>query len=531
MKRATVLLAILLSVIATAIMSYVSMAAPIGPWIAPTLVLIALFLYGVARKPVDTQQVALAVASGSIGGIIATAVGFYMPTLFFADRLLFAEWLAHPWFFAALISLIVGIAGWFGIWCALLAESQFIDEQHLSFPISHLVHGMIVAHAQVRKMYELVAGFFSTLCFCILQDGFFGSTTFIPKSLSLLARTAVGPFVIPAVRFDLWPMVWAIGFITGHLIAVPLAVGALATMFLIAPINAYWFKSVASMDFILAFCSGIVVITTIEGMWGSLRKFVKIRASTTNGMHRMMCSMYAHKRFLKEGICIAAAIVMMCMYCGLSIIAAIYIVIFTAMCTYQMMGIAGKIGIAPLGRFATFVMVPAMLLFTRDVWHLTLISVFVSACGGVAVDVLFGRMLGRLCNVEPKIMERYQYLGLLIGSLVVGGIFVIVVQHIPLGSAELFAHKAQTRALLFNCNQFNWSVVVLGGLFGLVVQWFNCNPIFVLGGILMPLNLSLGLIFGGFLAYCSAHKDRYEAFWSGVFASNSLWMVIRAFLS
>jgi hypothetical protein len=529
MRRETIALALLLSAIATAVMSYVSMAAPIGPWIAPTLVLIALCISGVMRKPVCIEEIALAVASGSIGGIIATAVGFYMPTLFFADRLLFTEYVTHPWYFAALISVVAGIAGWLGMWCALLAESQFIDEQHLSFPISHLVHGMIMAHAQVRRVYELGVGFVSTFLFCMMQDGLFGDSLIVPKSISLFTRTTVGSFILPAIGFDLWPMVWAIGFITGHLIALPLAIGASANIFLIAPINAYWFPAVARMDFILAFCSGMVLISTMHGMWGSVWRFMNARVSTAKGVHHMMRAMYEQKRFFKEGLLIACAVFALCFFFDLSAVASLYIFVFTIICTYQMMGIAGKIGIAPLGRFATFVMIPAMLFFTRDVWHLTMISVFVASCGGVAVDVLFGRMLARLSHINPKMMERYQYLGLIAGSLVVGAMFVLLVQHIPLGSAELFAHKAQTRALLFKCNQFDWYVVILGGLFGMLVQWFNGNLMFVLGGILMPLNLSIGLIFGGFCAYCTAHKNRYEAFWSGVFASNSLWMVIRAF--
>ena len=57
---------------------------------------------------------------------------------------------------------------------------------------------------------------------------------------------------------------------------------------------------------------------------------------------------------------------------------------------------------APVARFATFVMMPALFIFTTNNEQLTIISTFVEVCGGVAVDVLFGRKLAQLCALEQK---------------------------------------------------------------------------------------------------------------------------------
>ncbi len=173
-----------------------------------------------------------------------------------------------------------------------------------------------------------------------------------------------------------------------------------------------------------------------------------------------------------------------------------------------------------------------MILFTHNHWHLTCISVFVSASCGVAADALFGKKVGLLSDSDQGTINFYQRLGLWISVLAVGVLFVALVQAVPLGSAQLFAHKAQARALMMLCTQFDRIVVLIGMIFSLFLSYIKGNPVMVLGGILMPVNLSLGLITGGFIGYLTKGRARYEHIASGVFAANSLWMVIQAlFLS
>ena len=86
----TIIVSIALSLFSTVVMSYISMATPIGPWIAPTLVLLATILFKVfLRNSTYSQNIALATAAGSVGGILATAFGFSFPTLYFLDPTLF----------------------------------------------------------------------------------------------------------------------------------------------------------------------------------------------------------------------------------------------------------------------------------------------------------------------------------------------------------------------------------------------------------------------------------------------------------
>lgn len=46
----------------------------------------------------------------------------------------------------------------------------------------------------------------------------------------------------------------------------------------------------------------------------------------------------------------------------------------------------------------------------------------------------------------------------------------------------------------------------------------------------MPIDYSLPLIFGGLSASLVKNKEDYFPFWSGVFAANSLWMLLKVFI-
>jgi len=61
-----------------------------------------------------------------------------------------------------------------------------------------------------------------------------------------------------------------------------------------------------------------------------------------------------------------------------------------------------------------------------------------------------------------------------------------------------------------------------------VLKKVKISPMLVLGGLFMPINVTLGLILGGFGALLTKNKEEMFPFWSGVFSSNSIWMLIKA---
>jgi len=534
MLAIAIILSILLSVFSTIVMSYISMATPIGPWIAPTLALMAMPIISLFRmKSVYTERVSLVTAAGSVGGILATGMGFSLPTLYFVDPALFNSWMAQPLYFAGMLTALALAAGSFGLWIANVLEHKFIVEQQLAFPVGQLVYKMIAVQHQVKKSWDLFYGFIGTTVFCIFQDGVGGVKSFIPKAITLLPKITLGLLHIPAIRFDVWPMVWAIGFVTGHVIAIPLAVGAAAKIVLIDPLNYGYFTALTNIEFILAFCSGMVISGTLLSFINAPRLLWKaVKKLVDNGMSFNFTNSGASisKMHLIQFGCILFFLILFLTYLGLSFLAQLYLLIFTAMCSYEISDQAGKMGLARLGMFATFVMVPGMLLFDLTLVHVVFIAAFVEICGGVAADVLFGRKLAQCAGIKSSKVESYQWLGLLISGLTVGVVFWLLINHFQLGSPELFALKAQNRQLLIDAHNFNVYVLILGFIFGFVLKELKINASLVLGGILMPISISMGLIIGGLCTLFTKDREQWYPFWSGVFAANSVWMLIKALL-
>ncbi len=523
----TFFVAALLSLFSTGVMSYISMATPIGPWIAPTLVLCGMLIFGFFNVKGASEKLVLTTVAGSIGGILATAFGFSFPTLYFLDPDFFTAFMHHKPYFVATLAGLGLSAGGFGLIVANILEKRLIVEDKLAFPIGTLVNKMIAARTNLAKAYQLVVGFASTTLFCVFQDGLMAMRGVIPKYLVLFSKTNYGLFQIPLIRFDIWPMLWAIGFITGHVIAVPLAVGAIAKIALIDPLNqTNYFYQLSNLEFVLAFCSGMV-------LYGALLSFISLPKmirqalrNYKNGAKNSWLST-AEINWIEWAI-VALFTLFFLSYFSFSFVAQGYLLLATFACIYQVAVIAGKIGLAPLGRFATFVMVPGMLFFRLDFVQIVFIATFVEIAAGVAADVLFGRKIAHLSGVSRKKVMLFQSFGLLVSCLSVGFVFWHLINTLGLGSDELFAYKAQSRRLLIHAKQFNLYAMAVGAVFSAVLGKLKINPMLVLGGLLMPINISLGLVFGGCLTMLFKEREEWEPLWSGVFAANSIWMILRS---
>jgi len=537
----TIALSVLFAVFSTVVMSYLSMAIPIGPWIAPTLALIGMLIFSfIPQKNNKIKKIALATSAGSIGGILANAFGFYFPTLYFLDQSTFNVWLSNPLHFAMFLGVLGIISGWFGLWVANVMEHKFIVQEKLAFPIGQLVHKTIVAQTQVRKAVELAIGFLGTTVFCFFQDGLRGFAGFIPKSFVLISPRLLGVFKIPLVKLDIWPMLWALGFVTGHVIALPLAVGVLAKILLVSPANLLVFSEMKPLEFTLTFSSGMVLFGAVFGFIATPKSLWKAAKNIFQGNFRGSrkdSSAVATQNLVARSVELSILLVpttIFLSYFGFSFVSQFYLLLFGFVCAYQIAQIAGKIGLAFMGRFATFVMVPAMYLFGLDAVQITIVTTFVGVAGGVATDVLFSRKLAQLAEIKIRRMKVYQYFGLILSCLCLGVVFWFLINHFGLGSQDLFAYRAQNRWLLIrtlqNAGTFNLWVLLLGFLFGFVLKKLKISPMLVLGGLFMPVNISFGLVLGGCLAFLVKEKEQWFPFWSGVYASNSVWMLLRAIL-
>lgn len=524
----TMLMVILMSFFSTAVLSYISMAIMIGPWIESTIVLIAslimmIFAYRWAYAQRCNALVYIT-AGGSVGGIIATGCGFAFPTLYFLDPVLFSQWIAHPLFFCTVMASLVITAGGLGIVLANALEDRLIAQDKLSFPIGELAYKLISVQDNAKKALQLAGGFFGSLVYSMVNK-----FMLLPRFVQILPSLTFQHISFCGISIPLLelPTLYAIGFIAGHVIAIPLLVGILINIILLTPAYSCYFSYLTYTDFSFAFASGMVLYgalmsffdlpKVLKGCWG------KIDFSYNRRLNWQVLD------WMQAGI-IALSIIAFLSYFKFGILSQLYLIIFTLICAYQLALIGGKIGMAPMGKFATFVMVPGILLFGYTSVQVMLVSTFVEVCGGVIVDILFGRKMACLAQVDKKKIVFFQWIGLIASALSIGIFFLLLIKHLGLGSGQLIAQRAHMRALLVGVQKFDFFALVLGALIGAILKDLKVNPVMVLGGILMPIHWSFVLVVSGLTTYITKNPDDHYPFWSGVFAANSLWMILQAII-
>ncbi len=531
-----IVVSILLSIISTAIMSYIALATSTGPWIEPTLVLLGILIFRFTLSQTKMMSINHAIGystvSGAIGGIVAIACAWTFPVLYFLDPLLFNAWMSSPFYFSSLLGATVLAAGGLGFIVANSLEQYLLDDMNIEFPIGALVHKMIFAQDQARKTVELLVGASITTLLTLINN----CSSMIFDKINIIPALSYGLLRIPSIciRFDLFPIFLSIGFVTGHVIALPLLFGLISKIFLIEPLQRFFFPALAAQDFLNNFVSGIV----IQGALFSLTELPRMVISTfKHANQNYLIKSINNFSFFKKRHTLAQIIggllflFAFLYYFNLSIFAQLYLIIFTLVCIYQVLLIAGKTGLAPFPRFATFVLIPGMIIFSFDAVQIMIVSAFVEICCGVAVDVLFGRKMAKLSGMDHYKTMLFQLLGLIICSLVIGIIFYFLIHRFSLGSPELFAQRAQARALLVQSKHFSYLITLLGAIFGFLLRFIKVNYLLVIGSLLMQPELSFSLILGGLFTYLVKSKEEWEPFWSGVFAASSLLMLIQAFIS
>jgi uncharacterized oligopeptide transporter (OPT) family protein len=522
----TIILSITLTLFSTLVLAYVSMATMLGPWIAPTVVLIAGLMFKLRMSTYSTEKknesLALIQTSSSVGGIVATAIGFTLPTLYFLDQPTFMHLLERPFSFCAFIGSLVICAGSFGILLAKAFRKKMLEKESLPFPVSHFVHKTITSQTQGKQANKLIAGLSISGIICLIRDVFLPSKHFFNL-------------------FQVSPMLWAIGCIAGISIAFPLFIGMISKYLVLTPLNHHslylpikFFPVMDKRIFSMAFCSGLA----LAGIAPAILRypaFVWKKIRQLSGMGALRSLKLGSYKEITKSLASLSTVSIICLTAlffvalGFSPFSLIIILPLTGIAAYQISYIGGTIGLAQIGRFTTMVMIPTMLLFKLTPLQITALCVFVSSCITTATDLLFDYKIGELCRIPQKRLQLFQLLGLLVTALCVGFFMWLLFTHLQLGSAELFAQRGRSRALLIQSFSFNWVVVIFGLLYGLILKKLKINPAMVFGGILMQNQLTIGLLIGATATLFLKNKNEHFPLFSGIFAGESLWLIISIF--
>lgn len=529
-----IILGLFFTLFSGSVLAYVSVATMVGPWMAPSIAAMASLVLKSFRCQDAVKNTTVIQAIGSVGGSIATGIGFAFPTLFFLDSKTFYQLLEEPRFFCLLVGLLCFVAGAFGIVLGTLFATQFLDNKKLPFPVSQMTYSVIGAQNNRKQAGGIFGGITLGALFALMRDGIGRVGGFLPKSFSLFPSILGGEFVIM-----FWPTIWAIGFMSGVNLIAPLALGLLSKYFIIYPLHNHalylpfqLFEPMNLVSFVVAFCSGIVVCEVAIGIGKSGKGgWMWLSGALHNsGKHlRSIRSLLAHvgMRSKKIETIVLVASVVGCAHCLLTwlkfpFMAQVVFLGMSVLATYQICLIGGNIGLIHYGRFSTYVLVPMFLLFKLSALQLTVVCTFFNICAAVASDLLFDLKTGDLAQVSRRRMWLAQWVGLIATAVTIGFIFYLLFTNMQIGSPDFFAHRSQSKALLLQALHFDFRVVFLGVLYGMVVKSVGLSPTMVFGGIIMPNSISIGLMIGALGTLLVRRKEDYLPLCAGVFTSESL---------
>jgi hypothetical protein len=231
-------------------------------------------------------------------------------------------------------------------------------------------------------------------------------------------------------------------------------------------------------------------------------------------------------RGIIERVGIAIGIILLLKHFSYSLPAQIGLISLTLVFTYVICQTGAEIGLVPFGRFSYIIVVPLLLLFKLTAIQATIACVFFNVCAAAASDLLFDYKTGSFCSIDRKTMYHYQWIGLITTALSVGLILWLLFTNLQLGSAEFFAQRGQTKALLLQSLHFDPRILALGILFSLALKRFKLNMTMVFGGLIMPNSVSIGLALGSLSTLFVKKSTHLQSICAGILAAESLWIVI-----
>ncbi len=523
----------LFTLVATGVLLYVSLTTGIGPWLAPTIILSTAVIFSLfSSMASEKKQYELFIIQtiAAVGGGIATVVGFALPTLYFLDKSEYYSFIKDPYTLTATLGSLVFVAGYAGMWFANKFAPAFLSDQSFEFPLSKLIHTTLQSQSRFFDGVIMGIGALSSWTLGMFRDG----VGLIPSLLPRRIMTSIAFFgqKIP-LGFEFSPVYWAIGFIAGTGIVLPFGIGMISKYLVVEPIRIHFFESMSSMNFLLAFCSGIVLI---EALMGAL-KYPQIltqawrSAMTPTGkkIQDWWQEWYPVVRVYAsyELVAVTLMVIGVLSYFQFSLLEQLLLVLLSSFSVYHLAKFAVRAGLAPFGRFMTFVMLPMVVLFKLSYFKTVVVCLFVGVAGATAAMLLVNYHVGTRLQVSRGRVYWYQLFGVLITALSIGLFVYLLSTQFELGSADLCAYRGRSRALLLSSFLFDWKIIFIGMLYALLLRFLRLSPTMVFGGLLMPNQITIGLMFGAAQTLFFKKPEKAYPFWSGVFTGESVWILAR----
>lgn len=518
-----VITAILASSVSAIVMLYIAMATPLGPWIEPVLAIaLTSTAHLLVRNYKAHHSLVIIISAAGIAGISGVATGFSYPTYRFLAYGDFSSWIQHTGSFIGTLAALIIAAGSFAFLQAQWLQDHFLD-QPLPFPISKVTTQIITAFDTAKKGLYLFAGALVSL---LVQTASF--MTRIPSSLTFSRHSLTSWLTFPAMnlRLDMSLLLIALGFATGTITALPLAIGTIANIVLVNPLYTLMYSHLTFSQFIMGWVAGMIGFSLL---YHCLKNgFAYIYTRKMPQTLRIALPPITKSHILKPYTLLLFLPIVFFAYHQFSPLSIIYLLAGTSISIYILALIAARIGLAPLGRFATFVMIPGLLLFNFSPLQLTFVSTFVELSGGILCDSLFGRKTAQLLNIKPSSIIAAQVLGLITGAITISITFWFLAKAHMIGSPPLIAQRSAMRALLVTGYQFNIGPILFGALFSGLLTFTRINQVLIITAFLMPPQYVLPLLVGSLLSRLPHDREKYYPFWAGIYSTSSFMLALRS---
>lgn len=529
------------AILASVVLLYIAISSGIGPWIAPVIVLAAAAfgqLFGLFRES-TSQRLALIQSAGAHVGLTAVAVGFTLPTYFFIDQAAFMGFIYEkPLHFCALLTVFVGLWSLVGTFLGQVFAEHFLLDKSLKIPVADVVKTTITVSSEKKEFKSLLRGIGIGAALCTVRDFLLAKFSFGFVRFSPLPFIGVmGNVMAHAIA----PTIWAVGFIAGPAMAIALFIGISSKYFVLQPlyglISSFRSDYALSLEqYLVAVSSGLALSDLFSGLVNMLfegaaackePRFMRTLPQAVEGFWEKMKELSNNLQYELLGLSCLMGMIFFWWIGISSPWLLMYLVLATGMSVYQMTLIAGQIGFVQFGRFATFVMLPALVFFSVTPLQAVVICAVVCIVGAATANMLFQYRLADELSIPRLSMYRIQLVSSVLGAVSIAVVFWLLCSHLTLGTSELFAFRGYSRALLIQSFNFDLFSVGIGLLFGLFLRYFGAAPSMVLGGLLMPRELVIAFVLGAGFGYLVEKPKQYMATASGIFAAEAVWVFLR----
>lgn len=503
-----IFLTMFFSTLSTGMMSYLAMSTQLGPWVAPVFVVVLMVL---AMPFFDarwfSRHVIVAIAGGSVGGMIGICLGLSLPSFYFMHKHLFNYWIKNPVIFSIIIASFIIAAAAYAFLLTYILRDYFFVQTNPEFPMSKLIHDVVYVDKDKQSRRMMLAGLLTSAAWNIF--GIIGHWSFSLYSASI----------------HMAPLLTSVGFMTGLDTALPVLVGLITRVIVLRAVHIYIPSNLTDHAFLITFCSGMLFswffIYTISFWTKKSVHYWKDRS--------FLLKMSTKPWFVLWYLGTATIVFMLFSYWGMSILVMFSMFLILMWLARYMVDIVAKVGIIEIDTYVWFILLIAIYFIPATSVSIVALSLFAMICLGLVVDFMFSYKLADLSGIDYKLIVKHQLIAVLCCAATAGLWFLYLNHTFDLGSFQLLSDKAHELDSVIRFGKYDYRIFVAGFVYAIILKRFFNNVLTITGGVLMAPFVSTMLIVSGAFAHLIKNREKFYPVCFGIYAGHMLWIILSAF--